>query len=292
MLLSPAPLARAIDAAQAAMSPEKAPEMATEMSPEISPEMAAKNPAPVVYLSPQGATLTQPMLAELAALPALILLAGRYEGIDERIVESRVSREISIGDYVLSGGELAAMVVLEGIARLLPGVLGNAQSAAQDSFAVGGATDAVGDTTDTGGNGYTDADDRTETDGNLDDRRLTAPTPTTPVMPVPTLAGNGNGNHNRTENPTITTTTNLPTGLLDWPHYTRPEVFEGRAVPPVLLGGDHAAIRRWRLMQSLGRTAKRRPDLLAGRELGADARELLRAYRQTHNRSHGDEQPD
>ena len=143
MLLSPAPLARAIDAAQAAVQ--------SGMSP-------AKNPAPVVYLSPQGATLTQPMLAELAALPALILLAGRYEGIDERIVESRVTREISIGDYVLSGGELAAMVVLEGIARLLPGVLGNAQSAAQDSFAVGGATDAD--------NGYTDADDRTDNDGN------------------------------------------------------------------------------------------------------------------------------
>lgn len=179
MLLSPTPLARVIDAAR------------------------AENPGPVVYLSPQGERLDQALLAEMATLPALILLAGRYEGIDERIVESRVEREISIGDYVLAGGELAAMVLMEGIARLLPGVLGNDESAARDSFA--------------------DA-------------------------------------------------------LLDYPHYTRPEVFEGRAVPEVLLSGDHGAIRCWRLMQSLGRTSQRRPDLLAGRELGREQRELLKAY--------------
>ncbi len=111
MLMNPVPLARAIDAAK------------------------KENHGAVVYLSPQGERLDQPLLAELVALPELILLAGRYEGIDERIVESRVEREISIGDYVLSGGELAAMVLIEGMARLLPGVLGNDDSAVQDSFA-------------------------------------------------------------------------------------------------------------------------------------------------------------
>ncbi len=181
MLMSPAPLAKAIDAA------------------------TAENHGPVVYLSPQGERLDQGLMAELAALPALILLAGRYEGIDERIVESRVEREISGGDYVLAGGELVAMVLIEGIARLLPGVLGNARSAAEDSFA--------------------DAE-----------------------------------------------------ALLDCPHYTRPEVFEGRAVPEVLLSGDHGAIRRWRLMQALGRTAERRPDLLAGRGLDREQSDLLKAY--------------
>ena len=179
MLMTPVPLARTIDAAK------------------------EENHGPVVYLSPQGERLDQQLLAELVALPELILLAGRYEGIDERIVESRVQREISIGDYVLSGGELAAMVLIEGMARLLPGVLGNDDSAVQDSFA--------------------DA-------------------------------------------------------LLDYPHYTRPEMFEGRTVPEVLLSGDHEAIRRWRLMQALGRTSQRRPDLLAGRELGREQTDLLKVY--------------
>ena len=197
MLMKPAPLAGAIDAAR------------------------RENAGPVVYLSPQGERLDQRMLSELAALPALILLAGRYEGIDERIVQSRVDREISLGDYVLPGGELAAMVLIEGIARLLPGVLGNALSARQDSFS--GDADA-----------WADAD----------------------------------GQHG---------------ALLDCPHYTRPEVFEGRAVPAVLLSGDHAEIRRWRLMQALGRTGERRPDLLERRELGREASELLRAYQRGKN---------
>ena len=145
-------------------------------------------PGPVIYLTPQGELLNQRMAQELAALPGLILLAGRYEGIDERIVQSRVQREISIGDYVLAGGELAAMVLVEAIARLLPGVLGNRMSAQQDSFS---------------------------------------------------------------------------DGLLDCPHFTRPERFEGRDVPPVLLSGDHEKIRQWRLNQAFVRTAERRPDLIA-----------------------------
>ena len=179
MVMKPLPLARAIDAAR------------------------RENHGAVIYLSPQGEKLDQGLLAELAALPEMILLAGRYEGIDERIVECRVDREISLGDYVLAGGELAAMVLIEGISRLLPGVLGNAQSAQRDSF-----SDA----------------------------------------------------------------------LLGCPQYTRPEVFEGRGVPAVLLGGDHGAIRRWRLMQALGRTSERRPDLLAGRELNREQTDLLKIY--------------
>ena len=191
MLMKAAPLAKAIDAAR------------------------REKHAPLVYLSPQGERLDQALLAELAALPALILLAGRYEGIDERIVQSRVDREVSLGDYVLAGGELAAMVLIEGIARLLPGVLGNDMSAQQDSFSE---------------------------------------------------------------------------ALLDCPHYTRPEVFEGRTVPEVLLSGDHRRIRRWRMMQALGRTSERRPDLLAGRELGPEQSDLLKSYQLEKN--HQSEQSD
>jgi len=144
----------------------------------------------VICLSPQGERLTQRRVGGLARSESLILLAGRYEGIDERVIESEVDEEISLGDYVLSGGELAAMVLLDAIIRLLPGALGHEQSAEQDSFSG---------------------------------------------------------------------------GLLDCAHYTRPEVFEGRAVPQVLLSGDHERVRRWRLAQALRRTRARRPDLLADR---------------------------
>jgi tRNA (guanine37-N1)-methyltransferase len=145
--------------------------------------------AKVLYLSPQGPRLTQAKAEVLAAAGSLVLVAGRYEGIDERVIEAVVDEEISIGDYVLSGGELPAMVLMDAVIRLLPGALGHGESAAQDSFSE---------------------------------------------------------------------------GLLDCPHYTRPEVFEGRAVPEVLLSGDHEKIRRWRLEQSRHRTAERRPDLIAG----------------------------
>lgn len=216
MLMKPAPLAAAIDAAR------------------------RENAGPVAYLSPQGARLDQRMLAELARLPALILLAGRYEGIDERIVQSRVDREISLGDYVLAGGELAAMVLIEGIARLLPGVLGNQDSAREDSFSAAAAA--------------------------------TVPTAPTPGDSAEICAAAAPSS--------ATTVTADPADLLlDHPHYTRPEVFEGRAVPSVLLSGDHAAIRRWRLMQALGRTHERRPELLAGRALNDEQADLLNAYR-------------
>ena len=155
----------------------------------------------VIYLSPQGAPLTHERVMQLAAgEEGLILLCGRYEGIDERLIERCVDEEISIGDFVLSGGELPAMVLIDAVVRQLPGVLGDAASAVEDSF--------VG-------------------------------------------------------------------GLLDCPHYTRPEVYEGATVPEALLSGDHKRIRRWRLRQSLARTRKRRPDLLAHRVLSAEETQLL-----------------
>lgn len=157
----------------------------------------------VIYLSPQGKTLDQATLETLSKKPRLTLLCGRYEGIDERIIEDFVDEEYSIGDYVLSGGELPALVMIDGIARLLPEVLGHEASAAQDSF-----TD----------------------------------------------------------------------GLLDCPHYTRPEVINGHVVPDVLLSGDHTAIARWRHKQALGKTWQKRPDLIKRRVLSADEQRLLEEY--------------
>jgi len=157
-----------------------------------------------VYLSPQGRPLDHRRVMEYAALQGLVLLAGRYEGVDERLMGRAVDEEVSIGDYVLTGGELAAMVVMDAVVRQMPGALGDAESAGQDSFA---------------------------------------------------------------------------DGLLDYPHYTRPEVYEGGAVPPVLLSGNHAEIARWRMKQALGRTWRRRPELLEKRGLTADERMLLDEYK-------------
>ena len=156
--------------------------------------------AKVVYLSPQGRRLDHAGVRELATRRELILVAGRYEGIDERVIERDVDEQWSIGDYVLSGGELAAMVIIDAVCRTLPGVLGSEESAAADSFA---------------------------------------------------------------------------TGLLDHPHYTRPEEYEGQRVPDVLTSGHHEQIRRWRLKQALARTRANRPDLLEALELDAEQRRLL-----------------
>ncbi|HEY6453442.1 MAG TPA: tRNA (guanosine(37)-N1)-methyltransferase TrmD [Steroidobacteraceae bacterium] len=168
---------------------------------------AARRRAPTgsvrIALSAQGEPLTQGGVAALAGLPGLVLIAGRYEGLDERVLMLAVDRELSIGDYVLSGGELPALVLIDALARLMPGALGDERSSAQDSF-----TD----------------------------------------------------------------------GLLDWPQYTRPEEFEGRCVPAVLSSGDHAAIERWRLKQSVGRTWLRRPELISRRPLDAQRRALLEEF--------------
>lgn len=164
---------------------------------------AETTPALVIYLSPQGKVLDQISIQKLAEQPRLILLAGRYEGIDERLLQTEVDAEYSIGDYVLSGGELPAMVLIDAIARLLPGALGDAESAQQDSFS-----------------------------------------------------------H----------------GLLDCPHYTRPEIIANLPVPPVLLSGNHEAIARWRLKQSLGQTWQRRPDLIKKFQLSTLEQTLLNEF--------------
>ncbi|MFA7834421.1 tRNA (guanosine(37)-N1)-methyltransferase TrmD [Aeromonas dhakensis] len=166
-------------------------------------KQAAGDGAKVIYLSPQGRKLTQAGVTELATNQKLILVAGRYEGIDERVIQTEVDEEWSIGDYVLSGGELPAMTLIDAVSRLVPGVLGDQASAEQDSF-----TD----------------------------------------------------------------------GLLDHPHYTRPEVLDGVAVPEALTSGNHEVIRRWRLKQSLGRTWQRRPELINNLALTDEQESLLAEY--------------
>src|ERR1700760_4818733 len=156
-----------------------------------------------IALSAQGERLDQQRVRELAGLPGMVLIAGRYEGLDERIVALGVDRELSMGDFVVSGGELPALTVIDAVARLLPGALGDERSSIEESF---------------------------------------------------------------------------DQGLLDWPHYTRPEVFEGLAVPPVLLSGNHADIRRWRLKQAVERTWLRRPDLIAANPLAPEASRLLNEF--------------
>ena len=156
-----------------------------------------------IHLSPQGRRIDQRDIRRLVQGPPLVMLCGRYEGVDERLLETEVDEELSLGDYVLSGGELAAMVVIDAMARLIPGTLGHHASADADSFS---------------------------------------------------------------------------NGLLDWPHFTRPESVADRGVPEVLLSGDHGAIRRWRLKQSLGRTWERRPDLLRSRKLDPQEQMLLGEY--------------
>lgn len=179
MVMQAEPMARALDAAQAELPRAR-----------------------TVFMSPQGETLNQAWLQRLAAEPELILVCGRYEGLDERIA-GRFDIELSLGDYVLSGGELAAMVIIDGIARLLPGVLGDENSAVCDSFTA---------------------------------------------------------------------------GLLDHPHYSRPEDWRGAGVPEILLSGDHARVARWRMQQALGRTWLRRPELLDNLQLTAEQARLLREF--------------
>jgi tRNA (guanine37-N1)-methyltransferase len=186
MVMTPEPLAKAIRAAQGRI-PDK--------------------PARVILLSPQGVVLDHAKVMELAVRERLVLVCGRYEAVDERLIRRCVDEELSIGDYVLSGGEVAAMVLIDAIVRQLPGALGSEASAAQESFV---------------------------------------------------------------------------NGLLDCPHYTRPEVYAGERVPEVLVSGHHAAIARWRLKAALGRTWLRRPDLLAKRALSESERALLAEFRAEH----------
>lgn len=186
------------------------PGMVMKVEPLLAAIQAAKAQSPaskVVYLSPQGQRFVQATAVAATQTSGIILIAGRYEGIDERVIHSFVDEEWSLGDFVLSGGELPAMVVIDSMIRLLPGALGHAESAEQDSFS---------------------------------------------------------------------------DGLLDCPHYTRPENILEQDVPSVLLSGDHEKIRLWRLQQALGRTWLRRPDLLEGRELNKQEQELLDEFKQAH----------
>ena len=173
----------------------------------IQQAKAAAGAAPVIYLSPQGERFDQGKARQLAGLERIILVAGRYEGIDERLIGLEMDEELSVGDYVLSGGELPALIVMDAVTRLLPGALGDADSAQQDSFME---------------------------------------------------------------------------GLLDYPHYTRPEETEGLRVPQVLLGGNHADIRRWRHKQALGRTWQRRPELLEAMQLDEEQQGLLNEFISEH----------
>ena len=170
---------------------------------------AGRGEARVIHISPQGVVMDHGKVMELCAEQRLILLCGRYEGVDERLLCGAVDEELSIGDYVLSGGELAAMVLMDTVVRQLPGALGDGMSAEQESFV---------------------------------------------------------------------------NGLLEAPQYTRPEVYEGQAVPPVLMSGHHAQIERWRLKQSLGRTWIRRPELLERRGMSEAERKLLEEFKQEMNK--------
>jgi tRNA (guanine37-N1)-methyltransferase len=163
----------------------------------------------VIHLSPQGRKLDQQGVMELVQRQHLILIAGRYEGIDERVIDKEVDEEWSIGDYVLSGGELPAMVLIDVLTRTLPGALGHEDSASEDSFF---------------------------------------------------------------------------NGLLDYPHYTRPEKIDSQQVPDVLLSGNHEDIRRWRLQQALGRTWLRRPDLLESLQLDDEQQSLLESFKKEHTK--------
>jgi len=183
------------------------PGMLMRYEPLMAAITAARRAAPanskLIYLSPQGQLFNQTIARHMAGWSSLILLAGRYEGIDQRIIDTQVDEEWSIGDYIVSGGELPAMALMDSIIRLLPGALGHVESAEQDSFS---------------------------------------------------------------------------THLLDHPHYTRPPLIDGQAVPDVLLSGDHSRIRRWRLQQALGKTWQKRPDLLQKELLSAEESRLLTAF--------------
>ena len=192
MVMLPGPLEKAIAAAK------------------LRQQQSVGSAGRVIYLSPQGRPLDHERVLDLVAEPAVVLLCGRYEGVDQRLIERCVDEEISLGDFVLSGGELPAMVLLDAMIRQLPGALNDEDSAVEDSFV---------------------------------------------------------------------------DGLLDCPHYTRPVVYEGMAVPDVLLSGNHAEIRRWRLQQSLGQTELRRPDLLAARALSKEESRLLEAFRQMEKKA-------
>lgn len=186
----------------------------------------------VVMLSAQGSPFTQAVAQTLATAERVVFLCGRYEGIDERINTLVCDRELSIGDYILSGGELAAAVIVDAVVRLIPGVLGNPDSSRNESFGSEAEQSA------------------------------------TPA-----------GERSATTEDGVPSSTHLAGGLLDYPHYTRPAEFRGVPIPPVLMGGNHVAIRQWRRQQALEKTLRNRPDLLAAATLTAEDRAYLQRLR-------------
>jgi tRNA (guanine37-N1)-methyltransferase len=209
MVLKPEPLVAAVESIGVAAKADREPARET-----------------VILLSAQGARFTQSVARELAGLERVVLLCGRYEGVDERVNELVCDRELSIGDYVLSGGELGAAVIVDAAMRLIPGVLGNEDSSAYESF---GHADTV----------------------------IVSDAGESSVSGLPPRSTHGSG------------------GLLDYPHYTRPAEFRGMAVPEVLAGGDHAAIRKWRRERALEKTLRNRPDLLEKADLSREDRLLI-----------------
>jgi tRNA (guanine37-N1)-methyltransferase len=196
----------------------------------------------VVLLSAQGKRFDQKLASELAELGRLVLICGRYEGVDERVAMFLADREISIGDYVLSGGELGAAVILDTVTRLIPGAVGNQASTLQESFAAGRESGV-----------------RDRLDSNAGATRAAADRADINVRPT-----------------SVADSTCESGGLLDYPHFTRPADFRGMQVPEVLLHGNHEEIRRWRRRSALAKTLANRPDLLDRAELGDDDRELIR----------------
>ncbi len=234
MVLKPEPLFLAVEAirSEGARNSEAIPAERQESRLDL----------PVILLTPQGRLLRQPLVESLASESRLVLICGRYEGVDQRVTEFLVTDEISIGDYVLSGGELAAAVVMESCTRLLPGVMGNEESGCCESFAAAMPSSR----------------------GHRDE-----------TFPAGLQADSATGA------PTVTQGRKPVAELLDFPHYTRPADFRGMRVPEVLLSGNHEQIRRWRRRQSLKRTWRRRPELLQHFPLGEEDRRMLEEIRES-----------
>ncbi|MBV8208389.1 MAG: tRNA (guanosine(37)-N1)-methyltransferase TrmD [Acidobacteria bacterium] len=220
------------------LKPEPIFECLESLQVDLNASARASSAACVILLSAQGKLFRQPMADELSGLKRLVLVCGRYEGVDERVAEFVVDREVSVGDYILSGGELAAAIVADSVVRLIPGALGNEASARQESFS--------GPARTSGGLGETAAAGYTGSTGSAEP----------PAQPGPA-------------------STCTSGGLLDYPHYTRPADFRGMKVPEVLVSGNHSEIRRWRRRKALEKTLRNRPDLLERVSLSGEDRELI-----------------
>jgi len=243
MVFKPEPVFRAVDALRSGGFTPASREHGTANTEQTCGSLVPprQQGLPVILLSPQGRLLRQSVAEELSGEERVVLICGRYEGVDHRVAEHLATEELSIGDYVLSGGELAAAVVMETVTRLLPGVLGNEESRMEESFAPV-ASPAV-----------FPAKHRSRIDTDEPEALIGS------AAASPMVGGNPSGQH----------------GLLDFPQYTRPAEFRGYKVPEVLLSGNHAEIRRWRRRAALERTWRQRPDLLAVLPLSRDDRRTL-----------------